>query len=93
MINTKQLKNVITFAENLGFRANARDVDHGFFEVNNRDFTVSVGYDFNIITKEYDIAVSNSSVNSTDIQVIKEFSDYVQKAIILADKFWRESLN
>jgi len=89
-----KLKEIEEFANGIGFRAIVADFGYATFGVRTDNFIIEVVYD--VARKEYlseQVYVSTSSMNTDDMDVLKGFKSYVEKAIVIADKLKETKVN
>jgi len=78
----------------MGFKVRIPSNDYASFQVWKNGFCVEVVFDQNrdFFVNETTY-ISTSAVNSDDLDVLREFTSYVQKAIVLADKLKETKVN
>jgi len=82
----EKLNRISEFASNMGFKTDVLQEDKAYFSIRKPIFALEVGYLRNPVNPRNEVYVMSSSVNTYDLDAIREFSLYLTKALILADK-------
>jgi hypothetical protein len=93
-MDQEKLNRIVNFGEDLGFVVRAHRDNYATFEIRNNDFRIEVVYDAE--RKQYgrDVAyISTSSLNEDDLNVWRDFTAVIQKAVVLADKLKETKVN
>jgi len=95
-MNYDKLKEIEEFAKGIGFRARVADFGYATFGVRTDNFIIDIRYDitrtkFSFTTEA--VSVSTSSMNTDDMDVLRDFKSYVEKAIVIADKLRETKVN
>jgi len=82
-MDIENLNTIVKIAETIGFNSNIVNSEYAAFNKRTSNFSVDIVYRVKT-DKENAVYVSSSSVNTDDLDSVKDFSEYVQKAIMLA---------
>jgi len=93
-MDIEKLDRIGAIAESMGFEVRIQNKDYATFNAWKNGFCVEVVFDKNreLFVNETTY-ISSSSVNSDDLDVFREFTAYLQKAIVIADKLKETKVN
>jgi hypothetical protein len=93
-MDPEKLNRIVLFGEDLGFDVRTQRADYATFERQTHDYNVEVIYDADRSKYGKPVAyVSTSSMNEDNLEVWREFTAWIQKAIVLADKLMGTKVN
>lgn len=93
-MDIEKLNRIGTVAESMGFKSRVYGSERAEFDVNVCGGSICIVYDISRRFFTEDIVyISSSAVNSADLDVFREFTAYLQKAIVIADKLKETKVN
>ncbi len=93
-MDLEKLDRIGRIAEDMGFEVRIHNISRADFRVWTEGFFVEVVYDSErAFFVDEIVYISTSAVNSDDLDVFREFTAYVQKAIVIADKLKETKVN